>query len=114
MEKLPTMDKAALEQKLQKGEYVLFFSADWCPDCQFIKPVMPELEEMYPQFKFILVDRDDNMDLYQELFVMGIPSFIVYKEGVEVGRLVNKERKTKEQIVTFLNNIGTMTNNMEE
>lgn len=23
---------------------VFFFTADWCPDCQFIYPVMPEIE----------------------------------------------------------------------
>ena len=36
MEKLAKMDKKTLEEKLQDGKYVLFFTADWCPDCRFI------------------------------------------------------------------------------
>lgn len=31
---------AALIEKEDK--LVLFFTADWCPDCQFIYPIMPE------------------------------------------------------------------------
>ena len=27
---------------------VFFFTADWCPDCQFIYPVMPEIEASHP------------------------------------------------------------------
>ena len=27
---------------------VFFFTADWCPDCQFIYPVMPEIEALHP------------------------------------------------------------------
>ena len=30
---------------LEKPEKVVFFfTANWCPDCQFIYPVMPEIE----------------------------------------------------------------------
>lgn len=36
---------------------------------------------------------------------MGIPSFIAYKEGKEVARLVNKLRKTKNEIQAFIDAI---------
>ena len=83
MEKLAKMDKKALEEKLSTGKYVLFFTADWCPDCRFIKPAMPEIEANFSQFEFILVDRDENIDLCQEMMIMGIPSFVVYEDGKE-------------------------------
>lgn len=105
MEKLAKMDKKALEEKLQKGKYVLFFTADWCPDCRFIKPAMPEIEAEFNQFEFITVDRDENIDLCQELMIMGIPSFVVYEDGKEKARFVNKDRKTKKEVEDFLNNI---------
>ena len=95
MEKLAKMDKKALEEKLSTGKYVLFFTADWCPDCRFIKPAMPEIEANFSQFEFILVDRDENIDLCQEMMIMGIPSFVVYEDGKEKARFVNKDRKTK-------------------
>lgn len=105
MEKLAKMDKKALEEKLQTGKYVLFFTADWCPDCRFIKPAMPEIEAEFSQFEFITVDRDENIDLCQELMIMGIPSFVVYEDGKEKARFVNKDRKTKKEVEDFLNNI---------
>lgn len=42
---------------VEKGKNVFFFTADWCGDCRFIKPVMPEIEEAFPAFQFIEVDR---------------------------------------------------------
>lgn len=105
MEKLAKMSKTEFEQKYDNGKYVLFFTADWCPDCQFIKPVMPEIEAEFSDFKFLLVDRDENIDFCQEMFVMGIPSFIVYVDGKEKDRFVNKDRKTKEEVEAFLNNV---------
>ncbi|KRM19428.1 thioredoxin [Ligilactobacillus hayakitensis DSM 18933 = JCM 14209] len=105
MEQLEVMNKVQLEEKLQKGNYVLFFTAGWCPDCRFIKPAMPEIEETFSDFEFITVDRDENIDLCQELDVFGIPSFIVYKDGQEVDRFVNKDRKTKKEVTEFLESV---------
>ena len=102
MEQLAKMNKQELEEKLAEGKYVLFFTADWGPDCRFIKPAMPEIEEEFSDFNFIQVDRDENIDLCQELDVYGIPSFIVYEDGKEVDRFVNKDRKTKKEVENFL------------
>lgn len=102
MEMLPKMNLQELEKKLTNGKYVLFFTADWCPDCRFIKPAMPEIEKDFSDYTFIQVDRDENIDLCQEMTVMGIPSFIVYEKGEETARFVNKDRKTKEEVEDFL------------
>ncbi len=66
---------------------------------------MPEIEANFSQFEFILVDRDENIDLCQEMMIMGIPSFVVYEDGKEKARFVNKDRKTKKEVEDFLNNI---------
>ena len=87
---------------IEKGKNVLFFTADWCPDCQFIKPLMPEIVQDFPEFQFIEVDRDKFMDLAEKLMIMGIPSFVVIEDGKEIGRLVSKARKTKEEVEQFL------------
>ena len=42
-----------------EGKIVLFFTADWCPDCQFIYPSLPEIEAAFADFRFVRVDRDD-------------------------------------------------------
>ncbi|KRM90604.1 thioredoxin family protein [Liquorilactobacillus cacaonum] len=106
MEQFGKMNLETLEKKLAKGSFVLFFSAGWCSDCSFIKPSLPEIEEEYKDYKFIHIDRDENIELCQEMMVMGIPSFIVYKDGKEVARFVNKDRKTKEEVESFLNGVA--------
>lgn len=92
-----------LAQIIEEPEkIVLFFTADWCPDCQFIYPVMPEIEAENADFTFIRVNRDNFMEVAQEWNIFGIPSFVVLENGKEIGRLVNKLRKTKAEINDFL------------
>ncbi|CAJ1228416.1 thioredoxin family protein [Levilactobacillus zymae] len=107
MEQLPKMSATELKDVVKSGKTMLFFSATWCPDCTFIKPAMPAIEAEYPDFKFMAVDRDENIDLAAELNVFGIPSFIAYADGQEIGRLVNKDRKTKAEVETFINSLST-------
>jgi thioredoxin-like negative regulator of GroEL len=66
---------------------------------------MPEIEKDFPEYTFIEVDRDENIDLAAELNIFGIPSFVVYSDGKEIGRFVNKDRKTKQQVEDFLNDL---------
>ncbi len=91
--------------ELKKKQTVFLFSADWCPDCRFIEPVMPEIEELYPQFNFVYVDRDEFIDLCIENNIYGIPSFLVYKNNHLVGSFVSKLRKTKQEIIQFLDTV---------
>ncbi|OTA46214.1 thiol reductase thioredoxin [Limosilactobacillus reuteri] len=105
MKRLPQLKEDQLIETIGNGKVVLFFTADWCPDCRFIKPAMPEIEQDFSNYTFYEVDRDENIDLAAELNVFGIPSFIVYDNGKEIGRFVNKDRKTKQQVEDFLNNL---------
>ena len=106
MKDLPKTNLTDLEAQVQSGRYILFFTADWCPDCRFIKPAMPEIEAEYADFTFIKVDRDENIDLAAEMGIMGIPSFVAYQDGQEIGRFVNKDRKTKQEVETFINGLN--------
>ncbi len=105
MKRLPQLKEDQLIETIGNGKVVLFFTADWCPDCRFIKPAMPEIEQDFSDYTFYEVDRDENIDLAAELNVFGIPSFIVYDNGKEIGRFVNKDRKIKQQVEDFLNNL---------
>lgn len=85
---------------------VFFFSADWCGDCRFIKPSLDEIELQNKDFTFILVDRDQFIDLAKTWDIYGIPSLLVTQSGKEVGRFVNRNRKTKEEINNFLKELN--------
>ncbi|AJY76213.1 thiol-disulfide isomerase [Paenibacillus beijingensis] len=82
---------------------VVVFKTEWCPDCRFIEPFIPELTELYKErFSFFQIDRDELPDLSEEYQIMGIPSFIVFKSGEEKSRYVNKLKKTRAEIEAFL------------
>lgn len=94
-----------LAEYVEKGKNVFFFTADWCGDCRFIQPVMPEIEAAFPEYQFIEVDRDAYLEIASQWNIFGIPSFVVIEEGQEKGRFVDKNRKTKTQIIEFLNSL---------
>ena len=100
MKKLTSMEE--FETLKDSGKTVFMFSADWCPDCRFIDPFLPEIEADFTEYTFVYVDRDEFIDLCSDLDIFGIPSFIVFKEGNELGRFVSKDRKTKEEIEQFI------------
>lgn len=94
------------EQLRDNGKHIFMFSADWCPDCRIIDPILPEVEAKYQDYTFIYVDRDQFIDLCIQLEVFGIPSFIGYKDGQELGRFVSKDRKTQEEIENFIDSLS--------
>lgn len=90
---------------VETGKNILFFTADWCGDCVYIKPSMPEIETSFPDYQFVQVDRDEFIEVCQEWNIFGIPSFVVLDNGKELGRFVSKDRKTKNEIMTFIESL---------
>lgn len=100
---MQTLQSVEQFHELKNHVPVIFeFTAAWCGDCRFIDPFMPEVVEKFSNYTFVKVDRDEFLDLCIELDVIGIPSFLAYDNGVELGRFVSKDRKTQEEIETFI------------
>jgi thiol-disulfide isomerase/thioredoxin len=100
MKKLESIEQ--FEELRDNGSHVFLFSADWCPDCRVIEPILPEIEAKFSEYQWIYVDRDQFIDLCIQLDVFGIPSFIAYENAKELGRFVSKDRKTQEEIEQFI------------
>ncbi|TDL88441.1 thioredoxin [Vibrio vulnificus] len=103
MENLKTVEQ--YDALKNEGKHIFLFSATWCGDCRVIEPIMPEIETKFPDFTFIYVDRDEFIDVCAANDVFGIPSFIAYDNGKELGRFVSKDRKTQEQIEEFIQSL---------
>lgn len=102
------MEKISSEQQfneiISKDQLVMIvFKADWCKDCHFIDPFMPEIIAHYQSnVAFYEVDRDELPELCSELNILGIPSFVAFKQGRELVRFVSKLRKTRQEIEQFI------------
>ena len=44
-----------LASYVEKGNNIFVFTADWCGDCRFIKPQMPEIENDFSGWKIIFL-----------------------------------------------------------
>ncbi len=94
-----------LELIAKKKATVLFFSADWCSDCNFIDTFMDEIvEKNKDDFDFFKVNPDSQKEVCELANVMGIPSFIAYKEGKTLAEMIGNSGRTKEEIERFLEN----------
>ena len=85
------------KEVLESGVPVLVdFFATWCGPCKMMLPIVEELaKEEGGKFKIAKINVDESNDLAQEYEVMSIPTFIVFKNGKEVERVMGAQAKEK-------------------
>ncbi|MBU1019711.1 MAG: thioredoxin family protein, partial [Firmicutes bacterium] len=84
---------------------IIYWHTKWCPDCFAIKPHLSKLELDFPEYDFYSINRDMDIELARHLNIFGIPSFLIYNDGEEIGRFVDKKRKTYEQVKDFITGV---------
>ncbi|MBU0649590.1 thioredoxin family protein [Patescibacteria group bacterium] len=63
------------------------YYADWCGPCQAMKPALDKFETEYSgKVTVTRVDVDQDQAAAVKNNVMGIPTFIIFKDDVEMGR----------------------------
>lgn len=75
---------------------VVYLHADWCPTCRAQKPILDRLTQE-PQFKPVTVfvaDFDKESALKQSLRIAQQSTFVVFKQGHEVGRSTGQTQET--------------------
>lgn len=78
------------------------FMGTWCEDSQDQTPVfykiLDEAKFNYENLEFIAVDRDKSTpnNLQEGFDIERVPTFIFYKNGKEIGRIVEYPRETVE------------------
>ena len=70
------------------------FYADWCGPCKAMGPVVEALAQEYEgKVKVGKINTDDNQDIAMGYGVMSIPTFIVFKGGKAVKKMVGMQDK---------------------
>ena len=64
------------------------FWADWCGPCKMMHPVFESLSKKYPKIRFGRVNVDLNQNLAMRFGVQSIPTFIMFKSGQVVDKMM--------------------------
>jgi len=89
-------DDAFAAEVLESGTPVLVdFTAAWCPPCRVMKPVLAELAAEREDVKIVQLDVDADQRTAAEYGVLSMPTFILFKDGREVQRLVGARPKRR-------------------
>jgi len=85
-----TFDEKNFEKEVleEKEKIVLVdFSAEWCPPCQAMKPILEKISENFEEIKLGEVDVEKNLKLAQVYQIISIPTLIFFKEGEIIERI---------------------------
>lgn len=72
------------------------FTADWCPPCKMLAPIVYEIAEKYAgKLAVGMLDSDANPQTTQQYQVMGLPTLILYVNNQPVERIIGYTPREK-------------------
>lgn len=75
---------------------LLDFWAHWCGPCKIMEPVIEEIEkELKGKVEIEKINVDEKPDEAAKYGVMSIPTYIIEKDGKEVGRKIGVTAKAE-------------------
>ena len=95
-----TVTDANFEQQVLQSALpvAVDFWAPWCPPCRAIAPILKELASEYSDTLVIAkLNIDEHQRYISQLGIRGAPTLIIFKNGVEVDRLLGAMPKARYQ-----------------
>ncbi|MFS2032319.1 thioredoxin TrxA [Curtobacterium sp. CT11-45] len=78
------------------GAVLVDFWAEWCGPCKMIGPALEQIsDEMAGRVTIAKVNIDDNPDAPAKYGVRGIPTMILFRDGVKVAEKVGAAPKSQ-------------------
>lgn len=64
------------------------FTADWCPPCRAIAPVLESIQAERDDLRIVKLDFDTQKDTALRYGVQSLPTMILFRDGGEAARIV--------------------------
>lgn len=102
-EKLINVTQSSFEDEVLKSDLPVLvdFWATWCGPCRMVAPVLEQIaDEMEGKVKIAKLDIDAHQEVAIQFSVSSIPTFILFKGGEMVDRMMGAAPKSK--FVSFI------------
>ncbi len=90
-------NKENFKQEVEEGKGLVLvdFFAPWCGPCKLMLPIIGELiqDNKDKAVKIGELNVDENQEIAGEYNVMGIPTFILFKEGKIIEQITGYQSK---------------------
>ncbi|GJF29110.1 thioredoxin [Kitasatospora sp. NE20-6] len=86
----------AAEVLAADGPVLVEFTADWCPPCRMLAPVLADVaREEAGRIRIVQVDVDTNPETQARYGVLSMPTLVVFRGGEPVKTMVGARAKAR-------------------
>ena len=92
---IPYVSNDSFDAEVLEAEVpvVVDFTASWCPPCRAVAPALEEIAAERDDLRIVKVDVDRHPETAARYGVLSMPTFVVFRHGQEVRRVVGAAPK---------------------
>ncbi len=97
--------EAEFNEIIKLDNVVIDFYAEWCGPCKRLAPLLDQLAQEFSHILFFKVNSDNFRTLSDQFKIRGIPTLLLFKNGIKVSHIVGAQSK-QEYVQAFTKEFG--------